>query len=434
MRIQLPQEPDGKQFEDFISACLLVLGYFVETRMVLQEGGKEILELDVVASPAGEGPDKKILFEAKKKGFTFPLIFKLFGQRTYLNIHNACIASREPCDPGHEGIYTHRSQEMGVRILQFPIEDCEIPKLAEPTNPLPDEKLDAFARTVWFIQISRRLAYWEFKRECRNNPKDGSYQLAREYDRSLQESFFQTTPIERAQCLYDAYHVSPKLTGQLVELICSQTRMTKSSVWNRLGNSRAYFGIQHLMYLENNARLAILKNALDDVLERGDKQIETQRLKIGDLAIEIPLYNLPSRFLKGLEIFREHPHRLRLPYLFQIFLDLFGGYIFPDDLDELNLLSELSQIPSEEIVDCLDLINHFFGPEDGDFFYYPLTSMKAMKMVPSYVRGGGCFFRLTAFALENYNDKYPLHSHMLANWHNTLISLLDTELGVPDQD
>ena len=81
MSISLPQSPDGYQHEDFVAASLRTLGYFVETRQTLRDEGKEVLELDVVATPAGSGSPERELFEAKKDGINFSNIFKLFGQQ-----------------------------------------------------------------------------------------------------------------------------------------------------------------------------------------------------------------------------------------------------------------------------------------------------------------------------------------------------------------
>ena len=105
MPIALPDSPDGEQYEDFVAASLRALGYFIETRLTLREGTKEVLELDVVATPnGGSGKDRELL-EAKKDAFSFSNVFKLFGQRTYLNIGKACLVGLKQPDPLHLPVY-----------------------------------------------------------------------------------------------------------------------------------------------------------------------------------------------------------------------------------------------------------------------------------------------------------------------------------------
>jgi hypothetical protein len=108
MPITLPTSPNGEQYEDFVVASLKVLGYFAESRLTLREGGKEVLELDVVATPAGASGKDRQLFEAKKDAFHFTNIFKLFGQRTYLQIANACLVGLKTPDALHMPVFEAR--------------------------------------------------------------------------------------------------------------------------------------------------------------------------------------------------------------------------------------------------------------------------------------------------------------------------------------
>jgi len=45
-------------------------------------------------------------------------------------------------------------------------------------------------------------------------------------------------------------------------------------------------------------------------------------------------------------------------------------------------------------------------------------------MVPSFVRGTGCFLRQTIFDLKEYNEKYTEMGWLLSKWHNALYYLL----------
>src|SRR5437762_7545975 len=93
MPIALPKNPGGEDYEDLLTAILRVQGYFTETRLTLRAEKKEVLELDVVATPLGKGNAEKCLYEAKKDSVKFEHIFKLYGQKTYLKIPSAVLVS-----------------------------------------------------------------------------------------------------------------------------------------------------------------------------------------------------------------------------------------------------------------------------------------------------------------------------------------------------
>src|SRR4051812_6024939 len=115
MQIDLPKIPTGEQYEDYIAATLRASGYFIESRIVLREGGSELLELDVVATPSGTDYAKRELFEAKKKGPGFGELFKLFGQRMYLGIDNACLVTLD-LSGSSAPVLSAKGKELGVRF------------------------------------------------------------------------------------------------------------------------------------------------------------------------------------------------------------------------------------------------------------------------------------------------------------------------------
>ena len=74
MALHLPENPTGEQFEDLLAAALRAHGYFTESRVRLRKRKHEVLELDVLATPLGGGPES--IFEAKKETPSFETIFK----------------------------------------------------------------------------------------------------------------------------------------------------------------------------------------------------------------------------------------------------------------------------------------------------------------------------------------------------------------------
>ncbi len=189
MTITLPKTPDGMQFEDFVAASLRTLGYFIETRIILREDKKEVLELDVVGTPIGGTVEDRILFEAKKNPPSFPDLFKLYGQREYLGIKSACLATFEDLDPDRRDIYLGIGKELGVTPHCHKIDFDHLSNLAPPRNGLDKDHIKAVAVTAWYLQIAKRVAQSELMTLCKSKRGTPLYDNLREYSFKVGDSF-----------------------------------------------------------------------------------------------------------------------------------------------------------------------------------------------------------------------------------------------------
>lgn len=426
MAITLPTHPDGEQFEDLIVSALLILGNFVESNMILSQDGKEILELDVVASPIGGGEDEQVVYEVKKNGFSFSNFFKLYGQMIHLGIHHGCLVSMKAAPEDHLHIYESKGKELGISICTFSPDDDELKltSLCDEKNNLPLERKERFVFALWYINIARRIALTALRQQCRINRDIKEFENAKKYLFSTRSSFFEKTALGRAESLYRAYLDNPKLSGALVKYWADHKSEDEEKVWEKARGTHNYLDVQCVMDLESLARFSILKNAFDDFLTRGGAPPPSSKIKFGEYSFEIPKHDLPQSYYEGLKTLNEHPYGSRIPYLSQIFYLMFGGFIYFQDTDELDLLSLITDIPSDNIVECLRLLNVFFG----DFFWTNRYGMMCMKGVPGIIRGGGCFFRQTAFDLDNYADKYSDSAWLLSRWHNATYYALEPVL------
>lgn len=427
MAIELPTLPDGAQFEDFVSASLMGLGYFVETRLTLREGTKEILELDVVATPTGAAGPARQLFEAKKDAFSFTNVFKLYGQRLYLSIDRACLIGLHPPDPAHLPVYEAKNDELGIRVCNYTLQ-TPAEKLATPANKLDEQQRRNVISAAWYQQIAKRVREAAFFEERKKRPTEDILKQARDYMFNVRASFFQKTALARAEALYNSYLASPRLSGEAIGLLARELAMNERSTWNRVNDTQEWPWIQALMQTETTARLNIVKNALDDVLERGALPPPGTVLKLGSLKLNIPLNALPKSFFKGLSIVRDHPHALRLPYLFQVFAELLGGFIALHDDEELAFIEALTGIPRGDVVDCVKILDQFFAPEGGTFFFTQKDEILCMKMTPATVRGGGAFLRQIVLGIQDYTKRYPNMGWLIGKWHNALYKVLEPHL------
>lgn len=429
MTISLPASPDGEQYEDYVAACLCALGYFTETRMVLREKHKEVLELDIVASPAGATSASKELYEAKRDGISFPNVFKLFGQRTFLQIPSACLVSLKTVDANHLPVYETRGKEMGVRICPLPPDIESSARLAQPCNTLSDQERAAVVAVAWFQNIAKRMALAEFNRKCGSKPAPPVCARAKEYLFGVYAGFFQPSPLARAEALYSAYLATPKLTGEAIASLASEQGVSEQWIWRRVNDYADHLWAQKIMHLESTARLRIVKNALDDYLTRGAVPPPTTVLKLGSLSLDVPLHALPASFHQGLESLRNHQHALRLPYLFQVYAELLGGFLAFNDAEELAFVERLTGVPAEDVVPALRLFDAFFASSSGgSMLYEQKGELLCLKMTPGFIRGGGAFLRMAVHQTQDYSTRFPEMGWLVSRWHNSLYQLLEPQL------
>jgi hypothetical protein len=417
-----------------VVAGLKALGYFTESHLVLRDEGKEVLELDVVATPVGEPPKSKSVFEAKKATVSFPDVFKLFGQRMYLGIDRAYLVHLEPLDAAVAAVYDKHAARMGVTVCHCPPDLPALERLAPAKNALTVEQRARVAAAAWYQHIARRLALAAFNYECKQQKRLSTiHEELRQYVLRVREAFFQPTALARAEALYEAYFHNPKLTGQMVAKLAKESGATDIGIWNRVNDNHDLLWLQYVMLVESTARVGIIKNALDDVVERGGVPPPTQDVQIrtskGVIQAKWPLHMcLPPRFIVGLEKVQSHPHGLRVAYLFQVFLEVFGGILAPGDEAELRLLSDLTGIPQADIIATLNLYDQFFDADGTSYFYMQKGELLCMKMVPGFVRGGGAFLRSIVLGVDRYEARYPNMGWLLGLLHDRLYRLLESVL------
>lgn len=428
MPITLPKDPDGEQYEDYVVAALQALGYFVEPQLTLREGKKDVLELDVVATPSGGGPQDRVLYEVKKEEFSFSNAFKLFGQRIYLTIPKAVLVSLRGTSADYLPVYQAKGRELNVEMCHLPLPMPEMSALATVHNSVPPKQRAAMLVALWYGNIGRRLALSALLSECKARRGTMVVERPRKYLFSVRASFFQPTPLARAEALYNAYFESPKMSADAVASVGMELGVDEERIWKQVRDTKQTLWVQAIMDTEANGRLNIIKNAVDDWLTRGDNPFPTTPVKLVGSTFDVPVHSLPDSFRRGLDSLKAHPYAARVPYLFQAFYSVMGGYFFFDDDDEKSFLSQVTGIPEAQLLDTLGLLDEFFGTGGGGFFFTVKNHMLCMKSVPAFVRGTGAFVRFLVFGLPNYVGKYPQMGWLLAKWHSSLYGVLEPHL------
>jgi len=422
MTIRLPSEPKDKDYEDFVTSCMLTLGYFVETNLTLKEGKAEVAELDIVATPVDDPVHGAILIEAKSGKSRFSDVFKTAGLKEYLGIPNGVVVGAEPPDEIKRDAIEMVSKVTGVRVATVhPRKELPSEALARTVVELDDDTRIALLSATWFGRIARRRAMEAFGSYCKGNPGIEAVENARKYRWAIERSFFAERPLERAHLLYDAYKASPNITGALVTHLTGAEKDKAKAEWTKIRDTAERGALQRALVMEHSARIRIIKNAL---LHTRIKD-EPAKGKVVDWSELL----MPNSFLRGLEELREQPYADRVPFLFQVFVECFGGFYALHDDRDIKAMSDCTGIPVDQIEDSLMLFNKFF-PLNGGWFFAPKNEIRCMKMIPAILRGTGAFLRARLFDAKNYNALFPQMGWLVSNWHNALYAFLEPALHV----
>lgn len=422
--IRLPARPANQDYEDFLTASLTALGYFTETRLKLRKGTLEIGELDIVASPVGEGASDRILFEAKSGKSGYSDLFKVFGQKTYLKMCSACIALTDGAGGVVNSEHIKRlMDEMGVKQCIYSPKE-ELTSLADARTSVGDKLRHRVALTVWWHGTALRIAQAQFVHFCKSSSSSEHADAAYEYHKAIEDAFFQKTSLKRVEALYRAYQASPNLTGNLINELAGQPNT--NDTFRELENSSEHLWLQYFMLLEHRARICIIKNALDHSV---GEEPSKGTIRVGDKKFSYSLISLlPRTFQAGLKDLQDWKWADRLPYLLQVFIQCFGGFYFATQ-EELKIMSEITGIPANEIVNGLTFLQKFF-PCDKGWFYQQPDDLVRMRFIPALSLGTGCFFRQYAYDCDNYEARYPKMGWLMSKWHNAVFAILKEHLEV----
>ena len=420
MRVRLPAKPDGNQYEDAVAATAIVRGYYVETRVVLSDGGKHVLELDVVATPTGGGPNDRVLLEAKTGRTGFPDLFKVFGQMQYLGIGSGFLVRLKPLEAREIAAAETIGKRTGASCVVFDPTDSDATTFLPLAGTLDNEDhRERLRRAAWYGQIASRIARKAFL-DFANSHTSTVAEAAKHYVRQVEDSFFATCPEERADSLRSAYASSPRLVGALIEEQADIA--TSKPMWDKFRNKSGDLWLQYIGAVEHRARIALIKCAVDSVLFPGDDNMKAQAML---------RKALPSTYADAMKALDEVDDLGSVPYAIQIFVELFGGFLV-DSEEDRDLVASVAGVSVEDLQKAIGLFERFYPLTGGWNFVFPMRSgdqtVTALKLVPAYLRGVGCFARSFVCKSADYG-RYGDAGFQLAEWYDALVEVVSTELA-----
>lgn len=427
MAICLPSDPKESTYEDLVTACLIGLGFFVEANLHLRDGTSEILELDVVATPVSEPVKNTILFDAKSGKPGASDLFKMYGWRTYLKIPKACIVRPGSPDLAKQQSLTKLAQQTQVHFVTVNLEDFDLSCFPSKSFDLPEEYRDLVIGNAWYGRMGKRICMKEFNIAAKQSDIQ-TWQLAKSYRWAIEQSFFEPDPLHRVGSIYSAYKASPKISGRLISELASSNSLSPSEIWNKVSDTSEYPAVQFCLMIENTARLRILKNCLMHV----NREQTTKSNKWESISRFIQEQSMPKSFVQGLKTIESYEFKNNIPFFWQFFIEVFGGFYNKTNPAEIEILSICTGVPAQHIPFCLSLYEKFFPMPKGWFFTVK-DEIEVMKHIPAIYRGTGAFLRKSLFD-AHMQAMYKKTDWLLSKWHNALYDILKPELRADENN
>jgi hypothetical protein len=403
--IALPAIPKGMFHEHLAFGCFHALGKYVEHNIIEREEKQEILELDAIATDFSSNGPKSELIECKSGDYGFSDLFKMVGWMRYLNIEQGTLMVSAPLGPEKNDIYKRRAKDLGVGVVVAEKSEDTAGAFGGlyPGAVIIPQDLTAWRYSYW---IERKLLD-RLRNQYKSNSKVKRYgELQKYHDQVNNSIFFTTNLLERIADLYSAFFSHTKITARCaMEMIGGKFDVDEPTIPGALFNKTFYESdyndLQISCYIDQRARLAILKNAIEyKLLERqGLKDDRTSRAA-KFLGFDIDRYNLlPKHLRSGLDAIMQHPFVHRYPVFWQWFSYVFGGFILLEKKDqEYKLLSEKTGVPVAEIENAFSSYAALFPSEREWFEDGEYSSIRRMIFNSGPFEGIGSFYRLINYA------------------------------------
>ncbi len=382
MTIYLPVSPTDLDYKDLVIAALISLGYYFEARLILRSGSEEVLEFDAIVTPTNNYQQRCIV-EVKSGNWGNSDIFKLAGQVQYTGNESAWLVHLKPQDNEKNRATRQVCSVLPVTCIHL-TRDQVLNRDAAPIFPRAMEQTQreySVVKAAWWSRMADRYAHKCFVHWSKSFGKEPPAPVvaALAYQKAMDSSLLAHSPHERALALYDAYHATPRLLQEVAAIGGKDVKSINSEAWNTSGQMH----LQYLMTLRSRARVAIIKNAYDQILREGSQARLDDRF--------------PASFISGMKSLEAHPYPERVPFFFQTFAEILGGFYYPLDPDDRRLVSDVTSMPIENVASTIRLMNEFFPYPPGWTNDIRGLELSSIKFVPAYMRGVGCIYRQNVY-------------------------------------
>lgn len=426
MPIRLPKNAKEYDYEDQVCSLLHAHGYYLETRLILKKGSEEVLEFDAVATPTNDYQNRKVV-EVKSGKWGISDIFKLYGQVLYTSENHAWLIHKKTTTETKKKAVQEVCGSVPVTTININIDEGGESENIPDGLEIPPDIAKCIFSTSWWSRSADRVAQSKFRAWYKGNAEiPEAIENAQNYLLELDECLFKKSPLSRVDALYDAYKDYPQITSSLINHVVDNSQDDLKTVRRSVSDKHGRTYLQYVMAQEFRARIAIIKNAYDALLEEANSESKRgKEFTWGNLIKTL----LPDSFNNGMNALSKFEYAQHVPYFLQVFIEVFGGFYCPTDDRELLNISQATGIPVEKIPEALSLLDMFFPIPKG--WLHEGDGVNFLKGVPAYLRGAGCFAREDLYGKE-WGKDFPQIDWQIPNWHNALYKLLEPSLKVEE--
>lgn len=396
--MNLPNPPNTSQeLEDLVAALFQASGYYVE-KNVTESDPTDVLELDIVATDYAAHFPVSVVAEAKSGvGWGFGDAFKLAGQMQYLRLDRGGLFVAKELPGKDIGWMNQKVKSLRVSVVKLDFNDATTSFTAAGFGTFPHpEDFDLWRQSH---HVTRHILR-SLDAQTKLSPPPQAALAIKKYHRLVNDGIFFVPELrERIAALYEAYQEHPRLSyGCALELTGQQfdpsDQAPKSAAADDVLKEALREGkhplLQAAFFVEHRARLAILKCAVDLLLEDPTVAAALKKATIG--VPLVPLSDLPHSFKKGLVWLSAQPTFRRYALFWQVLLWARGGFYLQDQvINEFNWLSERTGVPASEVANALQAMDKFFP---NSWIVQPgYTSANVVKMTPTLFMGIGAEHR-----------------------------------------
>lgn len=426
----LSDDPSGLELEDFVAAHLAARGRFVEIG-ITERDPIDVLELDVVWTDYDDAGAARHPVEVKSGDWGLGDLFKFYGWSRYLNLGPGWYFCRRL--PGRVNLAA--IERLCARL---DITLCHVEELASVADRfgalgLPDPP------TEWVPELWR-YSFWVQRRLLKSlgaaidaEVCPEAARAARDYQKLINDAvFFESDVRARVSSLMDAHWNHPRLArsaaAEIAGLGVDFEEPPDTSTFRRALFQGAHFPVQACLYLEQRARLAVMKASVDYIIARDAGTLPRRVVRAFKREFDLEDWKLYDAFRGAVEQLESRPTFRQYPVFWQTFLWSWGGFVLLDRIDaEYEQLSLETGVPVAEVEGALRMWDELF-PTPGGWFATPTEdTRRQLKLMPAAVRALGAYRRLFTAGVEEYRELglRDRTASRLASDNNAGVRLLD---------
>lgn len=403
MTYRIPAIPKGQDFEDFVSAYLLIDGQYLERSIhyyLSDEEGKnkkEFLEMDIVATAFSETAVDKSLVEVKSGGFGFPDIFKVYGWMNFLNLPKGIFVTQSEFKP-LEKDFAHG--ELNIELISEKNLDGTGIQGFYGLNT--DEKTKILVETTRYSFAVERDMLNMVQQRKKTSPTGGISELYSYLNDLVSTTFFTRNPLDRIHKLVDLFYNHRNITARLAYERQNKKCPTADEVEDIGIDSNVFHNLFYKnildkdllyssLYAELLNRLLVMKCCLEYVIQ--DKKNSTvHQDKLFSFLDNLAFNTLANNIRDGIRTLKTQQYSYRYPHFWQVFIYTFGGFVLKDkENQQFEILSRLTGIPMEFIPEALSSFDVLFPIRDKQWVFNmnDYNNLDIMMLFPMPFRGIG---------------------------------------------